>query len=982
MAEEAETLKATPEPQEAASEEASQARPGITLPAVLTGTALLLVLALALPYWSLVKNYPLGFGGYLPLEALVLVLALLLFNRFRGGFALVVGLVAAALIVPTWHEAVYARTDRMVKMLGPFAHWLRLTFAGTIEPALDSPGRPALLVAAGALMVFAVGAIVGQLAASAVGFLRHRFSWREIAVVFVLLSVGTYSCKSIVWLVGLLPVPFKFDTKERNFKEKFLRPRPVDQQVVTDEELLTALGELEKNPDAVLELEEFRGYRTADTLRALRVLKENPKDAAALSMLRDRAYGPEARQALDLLGKEGKADEDLRKELGRICAQARSQVHRNAHEEALDAVRSYNAEGLPSFILPYDMHRFDNRTPEGRLRYDAEVEDLKAYSKGWLKRAPPPPKITVPRVRDFTTTNAETGEDVFDAEAYRNHCEQYAIEYRRYQGLLSEDRGREWGKFWGRWKGPLAWWLPLLVMIMMLQVFLAALLRRQWCDHEKLMFPHAEAVRGLIEGEELGSRTRRILNSRLLWIGAGISVVIFLFQGLNAYFPEVPAPNLHQISLKTFLSEPPWNNMGKNLNLQPYLLGIAYLLTTEVSLSIWVFAVINQLMRVMTMAWGLPRQQRWSVHGEVINSDALYAGAMIVFVIWLLWGARRHIWYCLRRALGLIPADDLEKQEPMGYPLAFWGFWLSLAGIFVWFALVGLKLWIMAVIVGLYLVLVVLLCRLVSEAGLIAAALNWWPFWPNSVFCHFFGFGHAGTFGKTVAFKNSWLSPGGAAKVKKIPCNVRNYGVFQFIWPSMLFHLQLTPFVLAGFKLTETEPRRKRLLTWLMVAALLGAGLVFLHGVMSTTFEQGADGVKPYPYRAFSWAFSNTLLRDIVTGERMWSPDLFRLSMMSLGGLAMTGLLILRSTFYWWPLHPIGLAAFGTEWGMWFSFLLGWLIKRTALAYGGGEFSQKVNPFFYGLIIGQFVMAAFWGIAGACGSGVPADMAVLPAAGY
>ncbi|MHC4914495.1 MAG: DUF6785 family protein, partial [Planctomycetota bacterium] len=766
------------------------------------------------------------------------------------------------------------------------------------------------------------------------------------------------------------------------FKEKFLRPRPVDQQVVTDEQLLAALRQLEKNPDAALELPEFRGYRTADTLRALQTLKSSPKDEAARARLEARAYGPEARRALALLARDNVSEADLRKGLDEIYSQARSQVHRNAHEEALDAVRSYNAEGMPSFVLPYDMHRFDERTPEGRLRYEAEVAELKDYSKGWLKRAPPPPKIAVPRVEDFTDSDPETGEETLREEEYRKHCKQYAIEYDRYQKELKKDRAREWGEFWGRWRGPLAWWIPLLVLVLLLQVFLAALLRRQWCDHEKLMFPHAEAVRGLIEGEELGGKARRILSSRLLWVGTIVSVVIFLFQGLNAYYPEVPAPNLHRIPLKTFLTERPWDNMYKYLSLQPYLLGIAYLLTAEVSLSIWVFAVINQIMRVMSMAWGLPRQQRWSFHGEVINSDALYAGAMIVFVIWLLWGARRHIWYCVRRALGMIPADALEKQEPMAYPLAFWGFWLSLAGIFVWFSLVGLKLWIMAVIIGLYLVLVVLMCRLVSEAGLIAAALNWWPFWPNSVFCHFFGFGHAGQFGRTIAFKNSWLSPGGAAKVKQIPCNVRNYGVFQFIWPSMLFHLQLTPFVLAGFKLTETEPRRKRLLTGLMVAALLGAGLIFLYGVMNTTFEQGADGVKPYPYRAFSWAFSNTLLRDIVTGERMWTPDLFRLSMMSVGGLAMTGLLILRSTFYWWPLHPIGLAAFGTEWGMWFSFLLGWFFKRTALAYGGGEFSQKANPFFYGLIVGQFVMAAFWGIVGVCGAGVPADMAILPSAGY
>ena len=91
---------------------------------------------------------------------------------------------------------------------------------------------------------------------------------------------------------------------------------------------------------------------------------------------------------------------------------------------------------------------------------------------------------------------------------------------------------------------------------------------------------------------------------------------------------------------------------------------------------------------------------------------------------------------------------------------------------------------------------------------------------------------------------------------------------------------------------------------------------------------------------------------------------------MGTGSLAMLGLLILRSNYYWWPLHPIGMVAPGLEWGLWFSFLVGWLLKRTALTYEGGEFSRKIAPFFYGLILGQFVMAAFWALVGVCGSGM------------
>ncbi len=168
-----------------------------------------------------------------------------------------------------------------------------------------------------------------------------------------------------------------------------------------------------------------------------------------------------------------------------------------------------------------------------------------------------------------------------------------------------------------------------------------------------------------------------------------------------------------------------------------------------------------------------------------------------------------------------------------------------------------------------------------------------------------------------------------------------------------------------------------------MILGLFGAGAVFFCGTMNTVFEHGASGIKLRVFSLDSWAFKNALLRDVVTAEKMWVPDTFRLSMMGTGGVVMAAMLLLRSTFYWWPLHPLGMAAYGIENGLWFSFMAGWILKRVALGYGGGEFSQKINPFFYGLIIGQVVLAVFWMLVGVCGQGVIIEPgAVIPSCGY
>lgn len=78
----------------------------------------------------------------------------------------------------------------------------------------------------------------------------------------------------------------------------------------------------------------------------------------------------------------------------------------------------------------------------------------------------------------------------------------------------------------------------------------------------------------------------------------------------------------------------------------------------------------------------------------------------------------------------------------------------------------------------------------------------------------------------------------------------------------------------------------------------------------------------------------------------------------------MSGLLYLRSAFYWWRLHPIGYITTDIGQGLWFSDWLGWLIKRSVLKYEGGAAFQRLIPFFIGLFVGQLFMAAFWIVIG------------------
>ena len=78
-------------------------------------------------------------------------------------------------------------------------------------------------------------------------------------------------------------------------------------------------------------------------------------------------------------------------------------------------------------------------------------------------------------------------------------------------------------------------------------------------------------------------------------------------------------------------------------------------------------------------------------------------------------------------------------------------------------------------------------------------------------------------------------------------------------------------------------------------------------------------------------------------------------------------MMFLRTRFLWWSLHPVGYALSTSGWlinFIWFSFLLGWIIKWITLKYGGVKASRNAAPFFFGLILGEYTIGCGWNLLG------------------
>ena len=135
------------------------------------------------------------------------------------------------------------------------------------------------------------------------------------------------------------------------------------------------------------------------------------------------------------------------------------------------------------------------------------------------------------------------------------------------------------------------------------------------------------------------------------------------------------------------------------------------------------------------------------------------------------------------------------------------------------------------------------------------------------------------------------------------------------------------------------------------------------------------------------WVNLDMMYRDgaisQVTGFRLWvgngamrqlsswlqhpiSPEWKKIGFMGFGAFFTLILLFLRIRFFWWPLHPAGYSlavSFAIDY-FWCPFFISWLSKTIILRTAGVKGYQRAVPFFFGLILGDFVVGSWWMLFG------------------
>jgi hypothetical protein len=426
--------------------------------------------------------------------------------------------------------------------------------------------------------------------------------------------------------------------------------------------------------------------------------------------------------------------------------------------------------------------------------------------------------------------------------------------------------------------------------------------------------------------------TSSFFQNRILWYGFIIAGGLDIWHGLAHFYPVLPDFSVRHNARDwgRLFTERPWNAIGSvPVPFYPFVIGLGFLLPLDLSFSIWFFFIVNRLQRVFGSAVGIPSPFPYLSEQSIGAWMAIFVSALVV--------TRKHLAGVLRTLLGR-PGGVDDVQEPIRYRTAV--FLIGLSALFIiWFCLrAGMTLPIIIPFFAFFYALSLGITRVRAELGPPAHEMA--------------GMVNAQQFLLNILGTR--------------PIGPNNLAVFPYFWffSGRGYREHIMPHQLEGFKMAErARMNTKRLVLAMLIAIIMGSLASFWATVSelyrlggAVTGAGGGIGPSVGHIGQFGW------LAGLFAYPH--GPDIPATSFMA-GGMIFTFLLmIMRMRFIWWPLHPAGYAismTFGVEY-FWSCLVISTVVKWIVLKYGGPASYRKVVSFFFGVILGEYCVGAFWSV--------------------
>lgn len=476
---------------------------------------------------------------------------------------------------------------------------------------------------------------------------------------------------------------------------------------------------------------------------------------------------------------------------------------------------------------------------------------------------------------------------------------------------------------WGTWTRPVLAWSLFIVSVYFATICLLVILRRQWVEREKLLFPLATLPLEMAEEEE-GRLLPPFLRNYMTWIGFAVPALINTINALHNYFNFIPPINLN---IQALILR---NSINMNMTPRFEVIGLSYLLSLDVSFGVWFFAFLALLQT------GIQRMVGWNIGPTQPFSDPappsvahLALGALFFLVFAGLWNGRRHLRDVFRKAFKGDDSID-DSDELLSYRVAVFGLLFSMGLALAWLVLAGQNVPTALVFLLSAMVIFVGLARIISQTGL--------------------AYGRA-----TVAAPIFTVNALGTATVG--PAGLSSLGL-NFAWAA-----DIRTFVMAsvatGLKIAQETRLNPRALFWAIMAAILMTLAGSTWAVVKLAYIYGGINLTGWQFIGLPSFAGNWITRNINNPQPVHVAHML---FVGLGVLLMGFMSYIKNRFIGFPIHPIGMTLGLTHpiYNVWFSVFIAWMLKSFILKYGGPAVYMRLRPFFLGMVLGGFTSAGVW----------------------
>ena len=462
---------------------------------------------------------------------------------------------------------------------------------------------------------------------------------------------------------------------------------------------------------------------------------------------------------------------------------------------------------------------------------------------------------------------------------------------------------------WRYWVIPLFWWGAFYAAIFFVGASLMVILRKQWIEHERLTFPLAQVPLMLIEGSEERAIMPRIARTRSFWVGFGATLAIMAWNtgGYFTSWPAIPLGNPSTVNLELGEAWPP-----VMIRFNYLLMGIAYFTRTEILFSVWFFYLVQLIEQGVMGRMGVA-----NARGVI---ELQHFAGFLVFSLFTVWMARRHLYRVWRKCLG--GAKDLDdSREFFSYRTAVFGLIAGTVFMVGWLQASGMSLWLTCLFLLFLIVVYLGVTRIVAETGL--AALDLPHNDVNTATVRLVGTEGLSSRDLTVlslanAYGRNWRTLGMCSMAHAAKVGDRMGGVGKGVYLAIAATLVLT----------------------------------FLTSIVYTLHLAYSGGAFEFTEPAFVAG-----ARGVWDGLEMWIRNAQVLSpteRVSFGAGALASLLLILAhlRWPWWPLHPVGFAVamIGGVRKSVVAILLVWLVKVIILRVGDESLYRRGQPLVIGVI--------------------------------